>query len=102
MLAEEFGFIGVVTLFTLYACIILRVLYISTQCQDAFSRLAAGGLLTAFFIYIVVNVGMVSGLLPVVGVPLPLVSYGGTSIVSLCLSFGLLMSFYTHRQLHSK
>jgi len=98
---EEFGFIGALVLFGLYLFIILRGLYIAVQAQDTYSRLLAGSLSLTFFVYVFVNTGMVIGLLPVVGVPLPLVSYGGTSIVTLMASFGLLMSIHTHRKLLS-
>jgi len=101
VLAEEFGFIGMLLLMTLYFLIILRCLYIAVTAQDSFSRLLAGALTMTFFIYIFVNVGMVSGLLPVVGVPLPLVSYGGTSGVTLMAAFGVLMSIHTHRRMIS-
>lgn len=98
VLAEEYGLIGVCLLLLLYALIILRCLYISSRCETLFGRLLAGSMSVTFFIYVFVNIGMVSGILPVVGVPLPLVSYGGTSVVSLLLGFGLIMSMYTHRQ----
>ncbi|MGM0769709.1 MAG: rod shape-determining protein RodA [Pseudomonadota bacterium] len=101
VLAEEFGFIGILALMTLYLLIILRCFYISATAQDSFSRLLAGALTMTFFIYIFVNVGMVSGLLPVVGVPLPLISYGGTSGVTLMAAFGVLMSIHTHRRMIS-
>jgi len=98
VLAEEHGLIGVCLLLALYAMIILRCLYISSRCETLFGRLLSGSMSVTFFIYVFVNIGMVSGILPVVGVPLPLVSYGGTSVVSLLLGFGLIMSMYTHRQ----
>lgn len=98
VLAEEFGLVGVVFLLSLYLLIILRSLLLASRCETLFGRLLSGSLATTFFIYVFVNVGMVSGILPVVGVPLPLVSYGGTSVVSLLLAFGLLMSMSTHRQ----
>ncbi len=99
VLAEEFGFVGMLSLLTVYFLIILRCLYIAVSAQDSFSRLLAGALTMTFFIYIFVNVGMVSGLLPVVGVPLPLVSYGGTSGVTLMAAFGVMMSIHTHRRM---
>ena len=99
VLAEEFGFVGMLILMTVYFLIILRCLYIAATAQDSFSRLLAGALTMTFFIYIFVNVGMVSGLLPIVGVPLPLISYGGTSGVTLMAAFGVLMSIHTHRRL---
>lgn len=97
VLAEEFGLQGVLFLLALYVVIIGRGLYIAAMAQDVFERLLAGSLCLTFFVYAFVNIGMVSGLLPVVGVPLPLVSLGGTSIVSLLLGFGILMSIHTHR-----
>ncbi len=96
---EEFGLTGVALLLALYFLIVLRGLYIATQAQDTFPRLLAGGLVMTFFVYIFVNIGMVSGILPVVGLPLPLVSFGGTSMVTLMASFGILMSIHTHRKL---
>lgn len=96
---EEFGLIGVVLLLALYLFIVMRGLYIAAQAQDTYSRLLAGALIMTFLIYVFVNIGMVSGLLPVVGVPLPLVSYGGSSMVTLMASFGILMSIHTHRKL---
>jgi len=98
VLSEEFGFVGVMLLLSIYVIIIARGLIISVQARDNFCRLLAGSLTLTFFIYVFVNIGMVSGLLPVVGVPLPLVSYGGTSIVTLLASFGILMSISTHRR----
>ena len=97
--AEEFGFIGVLVLLAIYLFILSRGLLIAVQAQDTFTRLLAGSLTMTFFIYVFVNIGMVTGLLPVVGLPLPLVSYGGTSIVTLMASFGILMSIHTHRKL---
>jgi rod shape determining protein RodA len=99
VLAEEFGFVGMLVLLTVYFLIILRCLHIAVSAQDSFSRLLAGALTMTFFIYIFVNIGMVSGMLPVVGVPLPLVSYGGTSGVTLMAAFGVLMSIHTHRRM---
>lgn len=98
VLAEEFGFIGVVTLLSLYLAIMLRSLYLCTRMRDAFDRMLSGSLLFLFFIYLVVNAGMVSGLLPVVGVPLPLVSYGGTSAATLLAGFGIIMGLYSRRK----
>lgn len=99
VLSEEFGLVGVLILLALYLFIIARGLYIATRAQDTFNRLLAGSLILVFFVYLFVNTGMVSGLLPVVGVPLPLVSYGGTSLVTLMAAFGMLMSIHTHRRL---
>ena len=97
--AEEFGFSGCVGLLTLYLLVISRCLYIAVQAQDTYCRLLAGSLAFTFFVYVFVNVGMVIGLLPVVGVPLPLISYGGTSMVTLMAGFGILMSIHSHRKL---
>ncbi len=99
VLAEEFGFIGILVLLLIYLYIIVRGLYIASQAQDTFTRLLAGSLTLTFFVYIFVNIGMVSGMLPVVGLPLPLVSYGGTSMVTMMTGFGILMSIHTHRKL---
>ncbi len=96
VLAEEFGFVGVLALLLLYALIIARGMVIASHCAQPFGRLAAGGLTCTFFVYAFVNIAMVSGLLPVVGVPLPLVSYGGTSMLTLLGGFGILMSIYSH------
>jgi len=101
VLGEEFGLIGILLLLALYLFIVVRGLYIATQAQDTYTRLLAGSLALTFFVYVFVNAGMVTGLLPVVGVPLPLVSYGGTSIVTLLAGFGILMSIHTHRKLLS-
>ncbi len=98
VLAEEKGLIGVSLLLILYALIILRCLFIASFCKTLMGRLLSGSMAVTFFIYVFVNMGMVSGILPVVGVPLPLVSYGGTSVISLLLGFGLVMSMYTHRK----
>ena len=100
--SEEFGMMGAVVLLLIYAFIIIRGLYIAGSAKDSFGRLLAGSLSLTFFVYLFVNVGMVSGILPVVGVPLPLVSYGGTSMVTLMAGFGMLMSISTHRRLVTK
>jgi rod shape determining protein RodA len=97
--SEEFGLVGAAVLFSLYFGILIRGLYIAIHAQDTFSRLLAGSLALTFFLYLVVNVGMVSGLLPVVGVPLPLVSYGGTSMGTLMAAFGMMMAIHSHRKL---
>ncbi|NVJ59694.1 MAG: rod shape-determining protein RodA [Gammaproteobacteria bacterium] len=102
VLGEEFGLVGVILLLALYLIVIARGMYIGSQAQETFSRLLAGAIVLTFFIYLFVNIGMVTGLLPVVGLPLPLVSYGGTSMVTLLAGFGMLMSIYTHRKLVSK
>jgi rod shape determining protein RodA len=99
VIGEEFGLLGLAVLLLLYVFIVGRALYLSAQTQDTFTRLLAGSLALTFFVYVFINAGMVSGLLPVVGVPLPLVSYGGTSMVTLLASFGILMSLYSHRKL---
>ncbi|MBP6808635.1 MAG: rod shape-determining protein RodA [Burkholderiaceae bacterium] len=98
VLGEELGLFGVLGLLGIYLFIIFRGLYIASQSPDAFGRLLAGGLTLVFFVYLFVNTGMVSGLLPVVGVPLPLVSYGGTSMVTILAGFGLIMAVHTHRE----
>ncbi len=97
--SEEFGLMGVLGLLLIYLLIVMRGLWIAVKAQDAFTKLLAGSLTLTFFVYVFVNIGMVSGLLPVVGVPLPLVSYGGTSMVTLMASFGVLMAISTHRRL---
>lgn len=99
--AEEVGLLGVLVLLALYLGIVGRGLFIAVRGQDSFQRLLAGGLSLVFFFYVFVNIGMVIGLLPVVGVPLPLISWGGTSMVSLLASLGVLMSIHTHRRLLS-
>ena len=99
VLSEEFGLIGITVLFTCYMVIVIRGTLIAVQAQDTFTRLLAGSLAMTFFVYVIVNTGMVTGLLPVVGVPLPMISYGGTSIVTLMAGFGILMSIQTHRKL---
>lgn len=99
VLSEEFGLTGVLVMLVLYLYVIARGLYIASRAQDTYTRLLSGSLTLVFFVYLFVNTGMVSGLLPVVGVPLPLVSYGGTSLVTLMAGFGILMSIHTHRRL---
>ncbi len=96
--AEEFGLFGCLGLLALYLIVIGRCFYIASEAQDTFSRLLAGSLALTFFVYVFVNVGMVIGVLPVVGVPLPMISYGGTSIVTLMAGFGILMSIQTHKK----
>ncbi len=93
VVGEEFGLIGIALLLTLYVCIIARGLVLSARAPNTFGRLFAGALTLTFFVYVFVNIAMVSGLLPVVGVPLPLVSYGGTSAITLLASFGMIMAF---------
>lgn len=98
VLGEEFGMVGVCLLLVLYLLLIGRGLTITVQAQTLFGKLLAGGVTMTFFVYVFVNIGMVSGLLPVVGVPLPFISYGGTSVVTLFTGFGVLMSIHTHRK----
>lgn len=102
VLAEEFGFVGMCVLIFCYLMIVLRGMILAARAQDTFGRLCAGSLALIFMIYVVVNIGMVSGLLPVVGVPLPLISYGGTASVTLLCGFGILMSIGTQRRLVSR
>ncbi|MGL5986628.1 MAG: rod shape-determining protein RodA [Neisseriaceae bacterium] len=97
--AEEFGLIGNVLLLILYLLTIGRGLFIASKASGLFGRLLAGSIALSFFTYAFVNIGMVSGILPVVGVPLPLISYGGTALVTLLLGFGVLMSIHAHRKL---
>ena len=100
MLAEEFGWVGVATLFALYLFVVGRCLWIAVHARDTHARLLAGSLGLAFFVYVLVNGGMISGLLPVVGIPMPLISYGGTSAVSLLAGIGLVMAVRGHRPVH--
>lgn len=95
--SEEFGLIGVTILVILYFAIIFRTFQIGLQCFHNYGRLVAGSFGLSFFVYVFVNAGMVSGILPVVGVPLPFMSYGGTAIITLMATFGLVMSIHTHR-----
>jgi rod shape determining protein RodA len=96
---EEFGMAGNLILLVLFSLIIARGFVIAVQAKSTFTRLLAGSITLTFFTYAFVNMGMVSGILPVVGVPLPLISYGGTSMVTLLLGFGILMSIQTHKKL---
>jgi rod shape determining protein RodA len=97
VVGEEFGLVGIVLLLLLYLVVLARGLYMATEVRNTFGRLVVGAFSLTFFVYVFVNIAMVSGLLPVVGVPLPLVSYGGTSAITLLASFGIMMSIYTHR-----
>lgn len=99
VMGEELGLLGLLSLLALYSFVIGRGLYIAMQAGDSFSRLVAGSISLTFFVYVFVNTAMVTGLVPVVGVPLPLVSFGGTSMVTLLVGFGILMSIHTHRKL---
>ncbi len=99
VIGEELGLLGQLFLLALYLAVIGRALFLANQCRDTFGRLVAGSIALTFFVYVFVNTGMVTGLLPVVGVPLPLVSYGGTSMVTLLAAFGILMSLQAQRKL---
>lgn len=99
VLGEEFGFIGALFLLLLYLYVVCRALYIAYKATDNFTRLIAGSLAFTFFLSVFVNIGMVCGILPVVGLPLPLISYGGTSIVTTLAGFGILMSVATHKRM---
>jgi len=99
VMGEELGLMGALSLLGLYLFVIGRSLYIATQSHDTYSRLLAGSISLTFFVYVFINTAMVTGILPVVGIPLPLVSFGGTSMVTIMLGFGILMSIHTHRKL---
>jgi len=99
VLAEEFGFIGVSVLLALYAAIVLRALWLASRARDPFGRMLGASLTFLFFVYVLVNAGMISGVMPVVGVPLPLVSYGGTSAATLLAGFGIIMGLYSRRKM---
>jgi len=99
VIGEEFGLLGLLLLLLLYLFVAARAIFLATQTQDTFARLLAGSIALTFFIYVLINAGMVTGLLPVVGVPLPLVSYGGSSVVTLLAGFGILMALYSRRKL---
>jgi rod shape determining protein RodA len=100
--AEEFGLIGSLLLLVVYALIVARGFWIAYLAQDSYTRLLAGSLSVSFFLHFFINVGMVVGIVPVVGIPLPIMSYGGTSIVTLMAAFGMLMSIHTHRRIVEK
>lgn len=102
VLAEELGLVGILVLLALYLLLIMRGLFIAARAQTTFGRVMAGGLMLILFVYVFVNIGMVSGILPVVGVPLPLVSYGGSALIVLMAGFGIVMSIHTHRKMLSK
>jgi len=99
VIGEELGLLGQLLLLGLYLAIVGRALYLANECRDTFGRLVSGAIALTFFVYVFVNTGMVTGILPVVGVPLPLVSYGGTSMVTLMAGFGILMSLRSQRKL---
>ena len=102
VLSEEFGWLGVVLVLLLYLFVIGRCLWIAAGARDGYSRLVAGALGLAFCVYVIVNGGMIAGLLPVVGVPMPLLSYGGTSAVSLLAGLGVVMAVQAHRPVHAR
>ncbi len=97
--SEEFGLVGAIVLMILYIFVVGRCLFLSYRIQDSYARLLVGSLALTFFVYVFVNIAMVTGVLPVVGIPLPLISYGGTSMVTLMAAFGIVMSACTHKQL---
>jgi rod shape determining protein RodA len=99
VVGEEWGLIGLVTIICLFMFVIARALYLAATAQDTFARLASGSLALTFCVYVFVNTGMVTGLMPVVGVPLPFISYGGTAMVTLMAGFGILMSLCARRKL---
>ena len=101
VIGEEFGLLGLLTILLIYILIIARGLFIASQATDLYSRLLAGSISLTFFVYVFVNAAMVIGLTPIVGVPLPLISYGGTSMVTLMIGFGILMSINSNRKLLS-
>ncbi len=100
VLAEDFGFIGVCAILALYLFIIGRSLWISANARDSFGRMLGAALTLTLFVYVIVNAGMITGLLPVIGVPMPLISYGGTSAVTLLAGFGIILSLHVHRKRH--
>ena len=102
VVGEEFGLLGVLTILSLYILIIGRGLYIASNASDLYGRLLAGSISLTFFVYVFVNTAMVIGLMPIVGIPLPLISYGGTSMVTLMIGFGMLMSINSNRKLVAK
>ena len=99
VMGEELGLLGLLSLLCLYMFVVGRGLYIAAQAPDTYTRLLAGSISLTFFVYVLVNTAMVTGLVPVVGIPLPLVSFGGTSMVTLMAGFGILMSIHSHRKL---
>ena len=101
VIGEEFGLLGLLCILILYILIIGRSLYIASQAPDIFSKLFAGSISLTFFVYVFVNAAMVIGLMPIVGIPLPLISYGGTSMVTLMIGFGILMSINSNQKLLS-
>lgn len=102
VLAEELGLIGVLALLALYLCVIIRGFVLAANAQTSFGRVLIGGIMMILCVYVFVNIGMVSGILPVVGVPLPFISYGGSALIVLMAGLGIVMSIHTHRKLLSK
>ncbi|TQS86976.1 rod shape-determining protein RodA [Limnobaculum zhutongyuii] len=102
VLAEELGLIGVLVLLALYLCVIIRGFMLAAHAQTSFGRVLIGGIVMILCVYVFVNIGMVSGILPVVGVPLPFISYGGSALIVLMAGMGIVMSIHTHRKLLSK
>ena len=98
MFAEEMGFVGSMSLLTLYLIVLMAIIYMALRCHTQFARLVAAGVGITMFVYVFINVAMVMGLVPVVGVPLPLVSYGGTSMITLMFGFGLVLNAHLHRK----
>jgi rod shape determining protein RodA len=101
VIGEEFGLLGLLCILIIYILIIARSLYIASQAPDLYSKLLAGSISLTFFVYVFVNAAMVIGLIPIVGIPLPLISYGGTSMVTLMIGFGILMSINSNQKLLS-
>jgi rod shape determining protein RodA len=99
VLAEEFGFVGIAALLALYTAVVLRAVHLASQARDPFGRMLGVSLVFLFFVYLLVNAGMISGIMPVVGVPLPLISYGGTSAATLLAAFGIIMSLHSRRKI---
>ena len=100
VLSEDFGWVGVMVVLALYVFLIGRCLWIAADSRDGYARMLAGAIGLSLFVYVMVNGGMISGLLPVVGVPMPLISYGGTSAVTILLGFGVVMALRAHRPVH--
>ena len=100
MLGEEFGLVGGVFVILLYALLVIYGFAIAMRSRNHFGRLLAMGLTANLFLYVFVNIAMVMGVVPVVGVPLPLISYGGTAMISVLISFGLVLNVYVHRDIH--
>ncbi|AWH87713.1 peptidoglycan glycosyltransferase MrdB [Limnobaculum parvum] len=102
VLAEELGLVGVLVLLALYLCVIIRGFMLAAHAQTSFGRVLIGGIVMILCVYVFVNIGMVSGILPVVGIPLPFISYGGSALIVLMAGMGIIMSVHTHRKLLSK